>query len=76
MKLNNRPKVFFFHYNKPLSKQMGRNILSIHFDKQCHFVEELECNVPIRTHSRKTQPRCVIKGKGIVSIIDKKAVIN
>ena len=53
---------FFFHYNKPLSQQRGRNVLSIHFKNACHFVEGLKCNVPIATRNRKTQPRCVMSG--------------
>ena len=60
-----RPKLysFFFHYNKPLSKQRGKNVMSIHFRDACHFVESLNCNVPIATRNRKTQPRCVMSGK-------------
>ena len=44
-----RPKLysFFFHYNKPLSQQRGKNVLSVHFRDTCHFVESLQCNVPV-----------------------------
>lgn len=63
---------FFFHYNKPLSKKLGKNILSIHWQDACHFVEGLRCNVPVHTRNRKRQPHCVITGKAerieIVSI--------
>jgi len=58
-----RPYTFFFHYNKPLSQQRGRNVLSLHFKDTCHFVEGLSCNVPIATRNRKTQPRCVMSGR-------------
>lgn len=54
---------FFFHYNKPLSQKWGRNILSVHWQGVCQFVEGLHCNVPIATRNRKTQPRCVMTGK-------------
>ena len=58
-----KPYSFFFHYNKPLSQQRGKNILSVHFRNACHFVESLSCNVPIATRNRKTQPRCVMSGR-------------
>lgn len=62
---------FFFHYNKPLSKQRGRNVLSIHFKDACHFVEGLSCKVPIATRNRKSQPRCVMSGKATtIKILD------
>lgn len=56
---------FFFHYNKPLSKRLGRNVLSIHYKNACYFVESLACSVAIATRHRKTQPRCVIAGKAL-----------
>lgn len=56
---------FFFHYNKPLSQQRGRNVLSIHFKDACHYVEGLSCQVPIATRNRRTQPRCVMSGKAM-----------
>lgn len=70
------PKVFWFHYHKQKSKVAGRNILSVHYKGQCHFVEEIECFVPVKTKSRKTQPHCVLYGRGIVNFVDNKAVIT
>ena len=58
-----RPKTFWFHYNKPASKKQGRNVLTVHWNGQCHLVNSLNCNVPVETSNRKQQPRCVIKGK-------------
>lgn len=67
-----KPFAFFFHYNKPMSQKWGKNILSIHWQDTCHFVEGLRCNVPVATRNRKTQPRCIMSGKAhqieIVSI--------
>ena len=72
--LNNR--AFSFHYNKPMSKAKGRNILTVHYNKQCILVEDIECNVPIKTRSRKTQPHCVMCGRGVVFIKENVAYIN
>jgi hypothetical protein len=60
---NPKQKAFWFHYNKPLSLQRKKNILTIHFDGACHFVEGLDCRIPIKTRNRKIQPRCVMAGK-------------
>jgi hypothetical protein len=59
-----------------MSKKMGKNILTIHYRKRCILVEDIECNVPIKTCHRKTQPHCVLCGRGVVTIVDKKAFIN
>ena len=69
-------RAFYFHYNKPLSKQHGKTILSIHYNKTCHFVTDIECNVPIKVRHRKTQPKCVLAGKGTITITDGKAIIS
>lgn len=61
---------FYFHYNKPASVSARANRLSIHYRKQCHVVESIECNVPLRTRNRKSQPRCVMTGKAKSLIID------
>lgn len=63
-----KPYSFFYHYNKPASKAAGRNILSIHYRKQCHLVHDIVCNVPTKTKTRKTQPRCVMAGKGVLTV--------
>lgn len=71
-----KSKSFWFHYNKQQSKQLNRNILTIHWEGKCHFVESIDCRVPVKTRSRKTQPRCVLAGRGVVVITDKQAVIS
>jgi hypothetical protein len=60
--MNDKARVVWFHYNKPASTKAGRNILTVHFQDVCHLVEDVVVNVPMRSVSRKTQPRCVIKG--------------
>lgn len=56
-------RVFWFHYNKPMSKKQGRNVLTLHWKGQCHFIHSMNCYTPVRTENRKNQPKCVIKGK-------------
>lgn len=71
-----KPYSFYFHYNKPASKSAGHNILTIHYQGKCHLVHDIVCNVPIRTRKRKTQPRCVIAGKGVLTIKDNIGIID
>lgn len=72
-----KPQKFWFHYNKPESRKLGKNVLTIHFNNVCHFVTGLICNVPIATHNRKAQPRCVMTGSANNIIInDGVAVIS
>ena len=53
---------FFFHYNKPESKAQGCNVLTVHWDKQCHFVNDIKCFAETETHTQKTQPHCIVRG--------------
>jgi hypothetical protein len=63
-------KVFFFHYNKPASRAAKKPLMSVHFNKQCHVVDHIDCLVGVYTVHRKKQPYCVMKGKCFsVSII-------
>jgi hypothetical protein len=54
---------FFLHYNKPASQKAGRNKLTVHWRGQCLLVDGIVCAVPIASHDRKTQPRCVLRGR-------------
>lgn len=65
-------RVFFFYYNKPASVKQGRNVLTVHWHKTCHLVHHLEVFVPVATAARKSQPRCVIKGRAESCSINRK----
>jgi hypothetical protein len=54
--------IFYFHYNKPLSKKLGKPQLSLHFKKTCHVVDKIICGVKTYSHNNKRQPYIVIKG--------------
>jgi hypothetical protein len=72
-----KQQAFWFHYNKPLSLQRKKNMLTVHFNGACHFVEGLDCRVPIKTRNRKTQPRCVMSGKAtLITISNETAIIT
>lgn len=72
-----RSRVFFYHYNKPMSQQTGLPTMSLHVDKMCYMIRGIICNVNTYTHENKTQPRMVIKGNAtVISIIDGIATIN
>ena len=63
-----KARAFYFHYNKPESLKQKRNVLTVHQSSVCHLVHNLIVNVPVRTRSRKTQPRCVLAGKGVLTL--------
>lgn len=70
-------RIFFFHYNKPLSQKAGKPIISIHYKNQCMFVENVVCQVPTWGHISKAQPRFVVKGKASkIEVKDKIAYIS
>ncbi len=71
-----KARSFWLHYNKPESKKRGRNVLTVHVNKQCLLVESIDCKVPLRSKDRKAQPRCVLTGRGVVRVIDGVAVIT
>ena len=47
---------FFFHYRK----MDGR--MSVHYKQQCFVVDDVECNVPVKTKRNNRQPRLVMAG--------------
>lgn len=63
-----RPRAFWFHYNKPASSKAGAPRLTLHYKGVCHIVSNVSCNVPSRGRLRKAQPRFVMCGFGIVRI--------
>lgn len=59
-----KQKTFWFHYNKPASRAQGCNVLTIHWEGACHLANAVSIHVPhIESHTRKSQPHCVIRGK-------------
>ena len=63
-------RAFWYHYNKPASRSAGQPRLTVHHSGKCHIVSEIVCNVPTQTRVRKTQPMCVIAGKGHLHITE------
>lgn len=67
---------FWFHYNKPASKQAGHPVLTVHWQGRCHFVRHIQCHVPVQTRERKSQPHVVVAGRGNVAICGDTATIT
>ena len=69
---NEKPKTktFFYHYNKPLSRKCGYDILTVHFNNTCFPVRDIKCHVYTESRHRKTQPYCVIAGRASSVTID------
>ncbi|MEK6881654.1 MAG: hypothetical protein AABY22_18690 [Nanoarchaeota archaeon] len=63
---------FYFHFNKPLSKKVGRPQLSIHFQNKCCIVDKITCFVDTESKNNSRQPHCVMRGWADRIIIDKK----
>jgi hypothetical protein len=71
-----KARAFYVHYSKPASAREKRNVLVVHYDKQCIPVFDVDIRVPIKSRTRKTQPKCVLAGKGVVRVVNNVAVIT
>lgn len=73
-----KPKRFFFHYNKPESQRQGKPIITLHFNKSCYLVENIECQVPTFGRIRiNKQPHFVMVGKALnIQVINNVAKIT
>ena len=68
---------FWFHYNKPESRKLGKPIMTVHYKDECIMTNRIKCNVPTETHERKRQPYMVIRGWATsVEYGDGEVVIN
>jgi len=54
---------FFYHYNKPASRQQGKPVISVHYKGVCLMVNNLVCGVPTKGRINKRQPFFVMTGK-------------
>lgn len=54
---------FFYHYNKPASKEKGFPVITVHYKKKCLMVKNIVCNVPTKGKINKKQPFFVITGE-------------
>lgn len=64
-----RKKRFFIHYNKPETQRKGKVQVSVHFNKICHIVDNVVCNVESEGKVNKTQPYFVMQGKATSVIV-------
>lgn len=62
---------FFYHYNKPLSRQRGKPQISIHYRGACMIVDNIVLNVKTWGRLNKRQPYFVVVGKAKDITIDK-----
>ena len=51
-----KPRRFFYHFYK------AKGAMSIHFNKTCHVVKDVKCEVPCETKWRPRQPRLIMQG--------------
>lgn len=57
-----RPYRFFFHFNKPLSRQRGKPQISVHYRGVCHIADNVVCWTPVAGRISKRQPLFVMTG--------------
>lgn len=58
-----KPKRFFYHYNKPESRALGKNVITIHWEGACHLVNKIKTiGIDVESHDQKRQPRCIMRG--------------
>jgi hypothetical protein len=55
---------YFFHYNKPLSRKLGKQMITLHFKNKCHFLEgdKFICKTECEGKVNPTQPVFVMQG--------------
>jgi hypothetical protein len=51
-----KKKRFFFHFRKTTGE------LTLHWNKQCISIKNIDCKVPIETKWNNQQPRIVLRG--------------
>lgn len=53
---------FWFHYNKPMSRQMDMAVWTVHWKNKCWQALSIKCNVDTETHERSSQPHAIVRG--------------
>ena len=53
---------FWFHYNKPMSRQMDMAVWTVHWRNKCWHALNIKCSVDTETHARNSQPHAVVRG--------------
>jgi hypothetical protein len=71
-----KARAFFFHFNKPASMAAKKVVISVHWKGKCLLCDNIQIEVPTRGRLRKTQPRFVVVGKGVVRLTDGVAIIT
>ena len=53
---------FWYHYNKPKSREYKAPIMTVHYKGQCIHTRRILCDTPTETHRRSKQPYMVVRG--------------
>jgi hypothetical protein len=62
MAMSRKQYRFWFHYNKPVSKQTGEHLWSVHYRKKCYIVKEIQLLATAFSKINKSQPYAVMQG--------------
>lgn len=72
-----KTKAFWFHYNKPASQKKNKPQITVHFDKKCLIVDNVQCSVPTIGRLRNSQPKFVMAGKAkSIEVVNNIAIIK
>lgn len=67
----NKKRRFFFHFRKSTGE------LTLHWNKQCIPVKDIDCKVPVETKWNNQQPKVVLRGfASTIDIVGNKAYIK
>ncbi len=62
LKLTKKPRVFWYHYNKPASRKANKPQITIHYGGACYIVDNVVCEPRTYGKINKKQPFFVMKG--------------
>lgn len=67
-KPNNRPRVFYLHFNRIAMQRGDPKVWSVRTSRGCYHAEQVICTAPIETvfKPKSQQPRAFFKGMGFV----------
>ena len=62
---------FWYHYNKPKSREYKAPIMTVHYKGHCIHTRSIVCDASTETHRRERQPYMVVRGWTTdISILD------
>ena len=74
-----RPRVFYLHFNRFGVKRGAKDVWTVHMSDRCIQTPKVHVHVPIETIYKgdtARQPRALLRGKGMVKVLDGRVEIT